>query len=63
MLYANHYHNDGYLVTYFKLFINLMDVDENDGPLHIVYKNKQKNFSNMQIIEIKEIIMILKITI
>ena len=44
MLYANHYHNDGYLVTYFKLFINLMDVDENDGPLHIVYKNKTKEF-------------------
>ena len=44
MLYANHYHNDGYLLTYFKLFINLMDVDENDGPLHIVYKNKTKVF-------------------
>lgn len=44
MLYANHYHNDGYLMTYFKLFINLMDVDETDGPLHIVYKNKKKEF-------------------
>jgi len=44
MIYANHYHNDGYLVTYFKIFINLMDIDENDGPLHIVYKNKTKQF-------------------
>ena len=24
MIYANHYHNDGYLVTYFKIFINLI---------------------------------------
>ena len=25
-LYANHYHNDGYLMTYFKLHINSSDV-------------------------------------
>ena len=43
-LYANHYHNDGYLMTYFKLHINMMDVNEGDGPLHIVYKNKTKEF-------------------
>jgi len=43
-LYSNHYHNDGYLITYFKIFINLMDITENDGPLHIIYKNEKKKF-------------------
>tara|TARA_B100001250_G_scaffold384648_1_gene379661 strand:+ start:1030 stop:1821 length:792 start_codon:yes stop_codon:yes gene_type:complete len=43
-IYSNHYHNDGYLLTYVKLFINLMDVNENDGPLHIISKKKKKEF-------------------
>jgi hypothetical protein len=45
-VYSNYYHNDGYVLTYFKIFINLMDVSEKDGPLHIVYKKKTKEFFN-----------------
>ena len=45
-VYSNYYHNDGYVLTYFKIFINLMDVGEKDGPLHIVYKKKTKVFFN-----------------
>ena len=43
-LYANYYHNDAYLITYFKIFINLMEISEDDGPLHIIYKNENKRF-------------------
>tara|TARA_Y100000992_G_scaffold189871_1_gene128652 strand:+ start:6575 stop:7468 length:894 start_codon:yes stop_codon:yes gene_type:complete len=42
--YSNQYHNDGYVKTYFKIFINLMDVNEKDGPLHIISKKKSKEF-------------------
>lgn len=45
-VYSNYYHNDGYVLTYFKMFINLMDVNENDGPLHIIPKKKTKAFFN-----------------
>lgn len=43
-VYANFYHNDGYLITYIKIFINLMDVNEEDGPLNIISKQKTKAF-------------------
>ena len=41
-LYANHYHNDGYLMTYFKLHINSSDVmldffKENLGYVYFKY--------------------------
>ncbi|MDA7770523.1 hypothetical protein N8925_04340 [Candidatus Pelagibacter sp.] len=45
-VYSNYYHNDGYVLTYFKMFINLMDVSEKDGPLHIISKKKTKVFFN-----------------
>tara|TARA_B100000242_G_C43047240_1_gene488917 strand:- start:1863 stop:2810 length:948 start_codon:yes stop_codon:yes gene_type:complete len=37
------YHNDQYLFTYFRLFINLEDVDLSKGPLHI-FSVKNSNF-------------------
>lgn len=36
--YSNKFHMDGYLCTYLKLFINISDVDENNGPLHVISK-------------------------
>ena len=45
-VYSNYYHNDGYVLTYFKIFINLMDVSDKDGPLHIISKKKTKAFFN-----------------
>ena len=33
---------DGYVCTYLKLFINVSDVDRNNGPLHVVSKKKSK---------------------
>jgi hypothetical protein len=34
--FAEHFHQDSYLMTYSKIHINLMDVNEDDGPLEIV---------------------------
>lgn len=34
--YSNHFHQDSYLMTYNKIFINLMDIKEDDGPLEII---------------------------
>ena len=42
--FSEKYHTDNYLFTYFKLFINLEDVDENKGPLHLINKNNIKEF-------------------
>lgn len=39
------YHNDQYLFTYFRLFINLEDVDSSKGPLHILSVKNSKIFS------------------
>ena len=39
------YHNDQYLFTYFRLFINLEDVDLTKGPLHIFTVKNSKLFS------------------
>ena len=45
--YSNHYHQDAYLKIYNKIHINLMDVEEKDGPLHIIpVKNKKKFFKS-----------------
>tara|TARA_Y100000591_G_scaffold324783_1_gene344708 strand:+ start:129 stop:1037 length:909 start_codon:yes stop_codon:yes gene_type:complete len=38
--YSNKLHMDAYLCTYFKLFINISDVGENNGPLHVVSKKR-----------------------
>ncbi|WP_440910890.1 hypothetical protein [Candidatus Pelagibacter sp.] len=36
--YSNKLHMDAYLCTYFKLFINISDVHEYNGPLHVISK-------------------------
>jgi CRISPR/Cas system-associated protein endoribonuclease Cas2 len=41
-LYNNFYHNDSYVYTHFKLFVNLMDMDEDYGPTHIFTKKETK---------------------
>jgi hypothetical protein len=42
--YANHFHQDSYLITYNKIFVNLMDINEDDGPLEIIPNEKTKLF-------------------
>tara|TARA_Y100000590_G_scaffold394613_1_gene473896 strand:- start:57 stop:917 length:861 start_codon:yes stop_codon:yes gene_type:complete len=44
--YSDNYHNDTYTLTHFKIFFNLMDVDENKGPMHIISKKNTKSFLN-----------------
>ena len=42
--YSNHFHQDSYLMTYNKIFINLMDINENDGPLEIIPRENRNLF-------------------
>ena len=42
--YSNNYHVDFYLINYFKIFINLHDVDETSGPLELFSKANSKKF-------------------
>ncbi len=42
--FSENYHTDNYYFTYFKLFINLEDVNLKKGPLHFVPKSNTKNF-------------------
>jgi len=42
--YSNYYHNDAYTYNLFKIFINLHDVTLSNGPMHLVKKNKSKDF-------------------
>ena len=42
--YSNFYHNDAYIFTLFKFFINLHDVDLEQGPMHVVKKKESKKF-------------------
>lgn len=44
--YSDNFHNDAYTLTHFKIFINLTNVSENQGPMHIISKKKTKNFLN-----------------
>lgn len=44
--FSEDYHTDNYLCTYFKLFINLENVDEDKGPLHIIPKKDSRKFFN-----------------
>ena len=47
--YANNFHQDGYLMIYNKIFINMMDVNEEDGPLQLVsLKNKKQFFRSFK---------------
>lgn len=43
-LYSNNYHVDYYIMNYFKMFINLQDVNKSDGPLHLYSKKNSKKF-------------------
>jgi len=45
--FSEKYHTDNYHYTYFKLFINLEDVNSEKGPLHFVPKPNTKNFIKM----------------
>ena len=42
--YSNFYHLDSCIYTHFKLFINLSDIEINQGPLHIYSKKDTKKF-------------------
>jgi hypothetical protein len=42
--FANHFHQDSYTMTYNKIFINLMDITENDGPLEIIPRENRNFF-------------------
>lgn len=43
-IYSNNYHADYYLMNYFKMFINLQDVDESQGPMNLYSKKNSKRF-------------------
>jgi len=36
--YSSYFHCDGYLNTYFKILVNLSDVSEEMGPIHVINK-------------------------
>ena len=66
-IYNNYYHVDFYVSAFFKMFINLTDVYEENGPLHIYDINstedyiKKYNYSSRLDYETKEIKEKLKI--
>lgn len=43
-VYSNNYHADSFTYNHFKMFINLMDVSIEQGPLHIYSKLDTKKF-------------------
>ena len=43
-LFNDNFHNDAYLFTQFKIFINLNDIGEKNGPMRIVSKKNTKKF-------------------
>jgi hypothetical protein len=45
--YSSYFHCDGYLCTYFKILINLSDVDHNMGPINILNKKNTKKNVNI----------------
>lgn len=40
--YSSYFHCDGYLNTYFKILVNLSDVSEEMGPIHVINKKDTK---------------------
>lgn len=42
--FSNYLHNDGYLFTSNQIFVNLMDVNHENGPLHYLDFEQQKKF-------------------
>ena len=45
--YSSYFHCDGYLCTYFKILINLSDVDSNMGAINILNKKDTKKNINL----------------
>tara|TARA_B100002052_G_scaffold267242_1_gene265005 strand:+ start:109 stop:1014 length:906 start_codon:yes stop_codon:yes gene_type:complete len=43
-VYSNNYHVDYYLMNFFKIFINLHDVDESRGPMYFYSKSNSRKF-------------------
>ena len=63
-VYSNYFHVDHYTYNYFKLFININKIDEDNGPLHyynikdsklLIAKSKYKSRNDYKDIEIKGI--------
>ena len=46
-VYSNNYHVDYYIMNYFKMFINLQDVDETQGPMNLYSKKNSKKFISL----------------
>tara|TARA_B100000963_G_scaffold361743_2_gene399159 strand:- start:971 stop:1873 length:903 start_codon:yes stop_codon:yes gene_type:complete len=42
--FSDNFHNDRWLSTYFKIFINLEDIGHDKGPTFIIPRNKKKEF-------------------
>lgn len=42
--FGEHFHQDSYTMTYSKIFVNLMDIDENDGPLEVIPRENRNSF-------------------
>ena len=45
--YSRNFHNDAYLMTYFKIFINLQNINYQDGPTNYISKKDNKEFINL----------------
>lgn len=45
--FSDNFHNDRWLSTYLKIFINLEDIDFNKGPTFIIPRDKKKEFIKM----------------
>ena len=43
-LYSNNYHADYYINNFFKMFVNLHDVDETQGPMNLYSKKNSRKF-------------------
>tara|TARA_Y100000590_G_scaffold269029_1_gene302120 strand:+ start:5338 stop:6246 length:909 start_codon:yes stop_codon:yes gene_type:complete len=43
-VYSNNYHVDYYIMNFFKMFINLHDVDQTQGPMNFYSKKDTKKF-------------------
>ena len=45
--YSRNFHNDSYVMNYFKIFINLQDINNHDGPTNFISKKNNKKFINL----------------
>lgn len=43
-IYSNNYHVDYYTINFFKMFINIHDVDDTQGPMNFYSKKNSKKF-------------------